>query len=337
MKNSQQSARRPHDRSQRLLFHHRRPVRDLIRGFVKEPWVQDLDFRTLQRQPSDFLSGMMPGDYEERTSDVLWKLRWKKRSHRTDGDVYVLILLEFQSKCRQDVALRVLTYMLLFYSRIQKENSLKKGDKVPVIVPLILYNGNERWWAPTDVFDLVEEAPASFAPHIPSMKCIVIDEKRCPPGDLLELDENVAAAIIRAEQAMTGPDLGAVVQDLAQWLKAPDYQELCRDLVAWFAKVVVPTRFPEAEIPEIRGLVSLINFMETGMPNWIEQAEARGRQEGTAGVILRLIEGQYGSIPENIRERVLAAEIEDLQVWTDRILRAQTLEDIFQDSAVAPS
>jgi hypothetical protein len=38
-----------HDPSYKLLFSHRDLVADLIRGFVHEDWVADLDFSTLQR------------------------------------------------------------------------------------------------------------------------------------------------------------------------------------------------------------------------------------------------------------------------------------------------
>jgi hypothetical protein len=38
-----------HDRSYRLLFSQPRMIQDLIRRFVPEPWIDELDFRTLER------------------------------------------------------------------------------------------------------------------------------------------------------------------------------------------------------------------------------------------------------------------------------------------------
>ena len=74
---------RPHDRSRRLLYTHPRTVRDLLRGFAPAPWVEELDLTSLERVPSDHLSAMLPGEFEDRTNDVLWKVRWKKS--REDG------------------------------------------------------------------------------------------------------------------------------------------------------------------------------------------------------------------------------------------------------------
>jgi hypothetical protein len=38
-----------HDASYKLLFSHARMVEDLLRGFVHEAWVHDVDWTTLER------------------------------------------------------------------------------------------------------------------------------------------------------------------------------------------------------------------------------------------------------------------------------------------------
>jgi hypothetical protein len=78
MKKRKKTPKNAHDRARRLIFHHPRAVRDLVRSFVEEPWVHDLDFKTLKRVPSDSLTAMLPGEFEDRSNDVLWKVRWKK-------------------------------------------------------------------------------------------------------------------------------------------------------------------------------------------------------------------------------------------------------------------
>jgi hypothetical protein len=75
------------DPSCKLLFSHRDPVADLIRGFVHEDWVQELDFTTLQRVGAIGISH----DLREREDDMIRRLR------RGERWVYVYLLLEFQS------------------------------------------------------------------------------------------------------------------------------------------------------------------------------------------------------------------------------------------------
>ncbi len=40
-----------HDKTYKLLFSHAEMVEDLLRGFVPEEWVSQLDFATLEKYP----------------------------------------------------------------------------------------------------------------------------------------------------------------------------------------------------------------------------------------------------------------------------------------------
>lgn len=62
-----------HDGGYKLLFSHARMVEDLIRGFVREDWVEELDFSSLEKLPTSFINTK---GGERRDGDVLWRLRW---------------------------------------------------------------------------------------------------------------------------------------------------------------------------------------------------------------------------------------------------------------------
>ena len=49
-----------HDHGYKLLFSHPEMVADLIRGYVHEPWVERLDFTTLQRTGDGYVSDDLP-------------------------------------------------------------------------------------------------------------------------------------------------------------------------------------------------------------------------------------------------------------------------------------
>ena len=94
------------DSGYKLLFSHPEVVEDLIRGFVHEDWVQDLDFSTLEEVPG----GYVAPNLSIRESDSVWKLRWKD-----DRVLYVYLLMEFQSTVDSSMALRMMVYLGLFY------------------------------------------------------------------------------------------------------------------------------------------------------------------------------------------------------------------------------
>ena len=81
--------------------------------------------------------------------------------------------------------------------------------------------------------------------------------------------------------------------------------------------------------------------MTTLAEKWLEQ----GRQEGLAKghtkghtdgiqagerrILLRQLELRFGSLPEEYRERIATADPDTLLVWSERVLLAHQLEEIF--------
>ena len=53
-----------------------------------------------------------------------------------------------------------------------------------------------------------------------------------------------------------------------------------------------------------------------------------GHQEGEATILLRLMERKFGTVPENLRERIEKADADTLLDWSERILTAKTPEEV---------
>ena len=58
----------------KLIFSHPEPVIDLLKGFVKGDWLDELDFSTLEKVSGVYTSD----DLRERRDDVVWRIRWGK-------------------------------------------------------------------------------------------------------------------------------------------------------------------------------------------------------------------------------------------------------------------
>ncbi len=65
---SPKAAPADHDLGYKLLFPHAELVRELLVGFVDEPWVKALHFDTLQRVSASYVSD----DPRDREGDVCW-------------------------------------------------------------------------------------------------------------------------------------------------------------------------------------------------------------------------------------------------------------------------
>ena|SRR5690554_3610294 len=138
-----------HDHSYKLLFSHAEMVKDLLTGFVKEEWVNQLDYSTLEKVSGSYITD----ELRNREDDVIWRVRWG------DNWLYVYLLLEFQSTVDKYMAVRVMSYLGLLYQDLIRQKSLTPSGKLPPVLPVVLYNGEKRWAAVQNVAPLIETIP----------------------------------------------------------------------------------------------------------------------------------------------------------------------------------
>ena len=100
--------------------------------------ADELDFDTLEPLPTDRISGALV----QRRSDLLCKVRFR------GGWLYLLILLEFQSRSDPFMALRILTYTCLTYEELIRRGEIQPGNELPPLLPVTIYNGRSRWGLP---------------------------------------------------------------------------------------------------------------------------------------------------------------------------------------------
>ena len=134
------------------LFSHPLMVEQLVRDFVPEAMAAGLDFSRMQRVNAKFHGRRG----RRREGDVIWRLP------TGDGvDIYLYLLFEFQSQSDWWMAVRTQVYEGLLWQHIVAEKKLKTGDRLPPVLLLTLYNGEQRWTAPTAVADLIALPPDS--------------------------------------------------------------------------------------------------------------------------------------------------------------------------------
>ena len=141
-----------HDLSYRLFFSHARMVCDLLCELIGEEWIRLIDFATAERGNSSFVSARR----RNRESDIIWRFRRRD----TGEPVYVYILLEFQSKPDRYMPVRMMTYMGLFFEYLIAKRLLPKSGKLPLVIPVVIYNGIGPWGSALELSELIETTPA---------------------------------------------------------------------------------------------------------------------------------------------------------------------------------
>jgi predicted transposase/invertase (TIGR01784 family) len=285
-----------HDQGYKQLFSHPEIVRDLLKGFIQEDWVNELDLSSLERVNGSYISD----DLREREDDIIWKVRFG------DNWIYLYVLIEFQSTVERFMAVRLITYIGLLYQDLYRSGQVKNDEMLPPVLPLVLYNGRTPWTAPVKLSHLIQDIRGSLARYCPELEYLLIDEQRYDNEDMPA--HNLVSAIFKLEKSRTPEDIRKVVSTLVQWLKHPEQTGIRRAFTVWINRVLLPVRLKGQEMPNNNDLIEVENMLAERVKEWTEEWKAQGLQEGfQQGIQQGIQKGIQQGLLEDAREMVLDA------------------------------
>jgi predicted transposase YdaD len=62
------------------------------------------------------------------------------------------------------------------------------------------------------------------------------------------------------------------------------------------------------------------------------EGRAEGEIRGTTRILRRLLSQRFGTLPRDVRARIRAATLPELEAWASRLLVATTIDDVFASS-----
>ena len=257
-----------HDENYKRLFAFRRLVEDLLRGFVAGSWTDALDFSTLEKLPSEYVSDELLA----RRGDAVWRVRFRGRR------LYLLVLLEFQSQSEPRMALRMLTYTSLLYEELVRNGAVGKGEPLPEVLPVVLYNGESAWGAARDVGELIAPAGPELAPYRPAQRYIVVDERHGGEDDVPG-GGNLMTAVVKLERCRSLAELLRVTVALQEWLTGAD-EGLRRAFADWVRRLTERLAPDGAELPSMRTLEEVRMTLEERVAEWPKQWFREGVEQG---------------------------------------------------------
>lgn len=107
-----------------------------------------------------------------------------------------------------------------------------------------------------------------------------------------------------------------------------------RALTALFRYIVLTNPAVEREV--LRGLLpdDRGTKVEEAVMNWFERevdlGERRGERKAERRVLLKQLRLRFGELPAAVVARVEAADVPELDVWTERVMTASQLEDVLR-------
>ena len=121
-------------------------IRQLLQDYLCGQTVsQALDYERLEQISSEFIDSSTRRYFY---GDMVWKISYKDRRKRP---LYLVLLLELQSRSCHHMALRMLNYLTQFCLDLAAELPKEEAFPLPQIIPAVFYIGWPRWRGPLEV------------------------------------------------------------------------------------------------------------------------------------------------------------------------------------------
>jgi len=247
------------------------------------------------------------------------------------------------------MAVRIMVYVGLLYQHLIETQELTGKDKLPAVLPIVIYNGIPRWDAKKNISELVQKIPGGIRQYCPHLRYLLIDEGSYPQADLANL-RNLVAALIRLEQTRAQDTTQAtkaireVLSELVDWLKEPKWFRLRGDWLVWLKRVLFVRNKPHIEIPEVHDLEELNTMlyenmqamysriepdaMNAGMIIGEKEGKRKGERKGKADMLIDLLEDKFGEVNNATRYLIYELEVDDLRDCSRRVRFAQSVDEV---------
>nr|WP_307992107.1 Rpn family recombination-promoting nuclease/putative transposase [uncultured Niameybacter sp.] len=181
-----------HDKSYKTLFSNKDIFLNLINDFTEEKWKKELTADSLTLVNKSFILV----DYEEVEADIVYQAEIEGQK------VIFYVLLEFQSSIDHSMPIRLLMYMIEIWREvlkgISKEEIKRKDFKLPAIVPIVTYNGKDKWSVPVSFKEKITKYEL-FGDKLLDFKYVLLDVNRYEKEILLQ-KESISSAIFLLDQ-----------------------------------------------------------------------------------------------------------------------------------------
>ena len=265
----------PHDLAFKSLYGFRLMAEDLFEIVLPKALLDRIDWTTLERLPAEWFGP----DLGRRLGDCVWRVRLR-------GGESLVVLIEFQRSLDRLMPVRSANYASMLLLDLDKRGELNRGPRgriLPLVIPVVLYNGMRPWRSPLNLSGLTPKGAQDRL----ELEWTLLDMGRMPVEDLPA--GNAVTTQVEVLQGGLARDADGVLERMAKRLGGPEHRELRSAFDRWVWHSVVPDLGADAallepallriaELGEVREMKTLM--MKSMVDHWLAEGRAEGIAQG---------------------------------------------------------
>ena len=308
---------------------------DLMRQHLPAELLEAFDPDSLREDPTHYIDDALA----ETRSDVLYTATLR------GAPVLIYVLIEHQSTQDPLMPFRLLRYVVRIWERWVAAATAASGvapTALPPVIPFVLHQGPRPWSTARSLAELVPlpDALAPFVrPLLPGLDLSVLD---LGAGGFEALAAWEARPVVKVTLAvMRGvvdpavdlfDVLVAYTDELLLLLERPDGRRAFAVLIGYIVRRRrgLDVAALAAKVADLVGPKAGDVVMSTAQ-ELIDQGVRQEREQTLA----RLLRVKFGRLPDEMTRRLAKASLDDLGRWTENLLIADRLEDVFTTARAA--
>ncbi len=322
----------PHDKAFRKLMKEEGVAEALLRERLPPSLVA-----RFEGPPQHLSESFVDGAGKGHLADVVLGVK-------LTGGASALVLFVVEHKRTEGafVLVQVLRYLTSLYEQLARAPGT---GRLPVVVPLIIYNGDAPWSGPRRFSDLLE-ASVEVKRLSVDFEVVLLDVGT-EPACSLSAHPTLKGGLLGLKAAATpraglGPVLGQMVGALA------DEESTLRFFLQYLMSVVGRDALPLVERAaqqqgqgKEKAMQTISEFLESkgyrrgkrqGLKEGLEQGLEKGLEKGLAAYrdgLRRVLLRRFKKVPAAIEHQVAEADAATLTRWLEAALEAKSLKAVF--------
>ncbi len=164
----------PHDKFLKETLSKKENAIGFIENYLPKDIVELIDLNKINIEKDSYITENL----QEYFTDLLYKVMIKGE------ESYIYVLFEHKSYPDKLIGLQLLEYLIQCW-----KSKIKQKNKLPLVIPLVIYHGKVNWNIGVIFSDIIEKIDDKFKKYIPDFEYLLYDLSKYQDKDILGTEE----------------------------------------------------------------------------------------------------------------------------------------------------
>lgn len=164
----------PHDKFLKETLSKKENAIGFIENYLPKDIVELIDLNKINIEKDSYITENL----QEYFTDLLYEVMIKGE------ESYIYVLFEHKSYPDKLIGLQLLEYLIQCW-----KSKIKQKNKLPLVIPLVIYHGKVNWNIGVRFSDIIEKIDDKFKKYIPDFEYLLYDLSKYQDKDILGTEE----------------------------------------------------------------------------------------------------------------------------------------------------